>query len=148
MGRKKIKQGKSKLFYLEEETIDEIGKCSGLSQMSASSYIDFIIKRDKISRNPMLKIKDIQLQKDKLQERINQLNKEEKIEITEASNLHEWQENKKIKKSEAIVILKQKILEEEFEEAEVIAKTWERITGIPAISLLIEARALAVKEGI
>lgn len=148
MSRTKQKEGKSKLFYLENETIEEIRRCATLINLSDSSYIDFIIKREKLNRNPIFKIKDIQLKKQELQLKIQEMEKQEKQAVEEADKLHNWQEAKRIKKPQAIKILQQKILNNELEEAEEIAKTWSKLTGISPIELLLEAKDKIDKSGI
>ena len=148
MTKPKVKDGKNTIFYLEIETIEEINRNSGIMNMSKSSYIDFIIRREKINRNPVYRIKDIQVRKKELQIKIHELENEEKMAIDEAEKLHNWQETKRIKKPEAIKILQRKLMENQYDEAEEIAKTWSGITGISAIELLMEAKDKIDKSGI
>lgn len=148
MPKPKVKNGKVKTYYLEEDTIEEINRSAGLNELSASAYIDFLIKRDNIAQNPMEKVKEIQHRKEELQERIKEIEIEEKEAIEDASRLHEWQEAKRIKKPQALKIIKRKILEKDFEAAEEIAKTWQRMTGIPAMELLFEANQQIRRSGI
>ncbi len=148
MPRPKIKQGRKKMFYLDEETITEIKRCAGLNEMSASSYLDFLIKRDKLAQNPVAKVKEIQFQKEALQEQLKSLDEKEKQAVETASSLHEWQESKRVKKPQALEAIRRKILDKDFEAAEEMAKTWQRMTGISAIELISEATQQIRKSGI
>ena len=60
----------------------------------------------------------------------------------------EIQKQKSIKKSQAIKILKRKILDQDFEEAERLSKIWSRMTGIPAMELIIETNNQIKKSGV
>ncbi len=148
MPRPKIKNGKRTMFQLDEETITEIKRCAGLNEMSSSAYLDFLIKRDKLAQNPVAKVKEIQFQKEALQDQVKALELKEKEAVENASNLHEWQESKRTKKPQALEAIKRKILNKEFEGAEEIAKTWQRMTGISAIELIGEATQQIRKSGI
>jgi len=140
MPKQKVKNGKRKLFFLDEETIQEIKRNANLMGLSESAYIDFLITREKISLNPILQIKEIQIKKEELQEKLKELDLKEKLAIQDAEKIHEWQELKRTKKQEAINIIQKKILIGDYEYAEEIAKTWSRVVGIPAIDLLAEAQ--------
>ncbi len=148
MPKPKIKNGKRAMYYLDEETISEIKRCAGLNEMSSSSYLDFLIKRDKLAQNPVAKVKEIQFQKEALQDQLKELDLKEKEAVETASNLHEWQESKRIKKPQAIKAIQRKILEKDFEAAEEMAKTWQRMTGISAIELISEATQQIKRTGI
>ena len=148
MPRPKIKNGKKKIYYLDEQTIEEISRCAGVHSMSDSSYIDFIIKREKLNQNPVLQIKEIQNKKEELQIKINELERQEKVAVESATKIHEWQQAKRIKKPQAIKLIGQKILARDFETAEEIAKTWSRMTGIPALELILEAKEKVEVSGI
>jgi len=140
MPKQKVKNGKRKEFFLDEETIQEIKRNANLMGLSESAYIDFLITREKISLNPILQIKEIQIKKEELQEKLKELDLKEKLAIQDAEKIHEWQELKRTKKQEAVNIIQKKILIGDYEYAEEIAKTWSRIVGIPAIDLLAEAQ--------
>ena len=148
MPRPKIKNGKQKMYYLDAETIQEIKRSAGLNELSDSAYLDFLIKRDRLSQNPVAKVKEIQFQKEKLQTQLKELENKEKQAVENASILHEWQEKKRIKKPEALRIIKRKILDKDFESAEEVAKVWQRMTGVSAIELITEASKQIKKSGI
>lgn len=148
MSRPKTKFGQSKLYYLEDETIEDIKVNAGSMQLSASSYIDFLVKKDKINTNPTKIINKIVIEKQKIKKDLEDLEKKETEEVNKMNKLYEWQQLKKGKKEEALVILKKIILTKDFSQAESVAKFWQKITGISAIELLMDAKGLVEKEGI
>lgn len=148
MPKPKTKDGKNKNYYLDKETITEISESAGLHQMSASSYLDFLIQKEKLNRNPMQEIQKIQKEKEIAQLKVKELEKKEKKLVNEAAKLHEWQQAKKAKKPQALKIIGLKILEKDFESAEHIAKTWSKMTGVPALELILEAKEKVERSGI
>ena len=146
MPRKKIKDGRVKIYYLDKETIDQIKRDAGIHEMSESSYLDFLVSRDTLSQNPVKQVKEIQLKKEILQNKLKELDKKEKEAVENATRIHEWQEIKRTKKPQAIRFIMTKINENDLNGAENAAKTWSRMTGMSAMQLLTEAHQ-KIKRG-
>ena len=135
-------------YALDRETKENIKEIAGFENMSQSELISFLVKNWDAGINPSNKLgmliddrKKLKIQVDKLDQEIEVITKQIKI-------FEEWRKQKSKKKSQAVEILKTRILSKEFEEAERLSKTWQRMTGIPAIELISEATQQIKESGI
>ena len=136
-----------KTFSLSVEAIEKIKIGCNFTGINESAFIEFLINQWAEPLSPIDKIKSIRLDKEKLQKEIKELENKE-MELMEYSKKHEeWLKEKAYKKPQAIRIIKRKIMDEEYQDAERIAKTWSVILGVPAISLISEAQEI-IKSGV
>lgn len=139
---------KAKIFSLSEETIRNIKEISEFEGMKESEFIEFLIKNWDTGIDPTDKLIELQKEKEKLQEKINLIEEKIKEKTSQIKIFSNWAKQKKIKKEHAMPILEKKILERDFIEAERLSKVWQRITGIPAVELLVEASENIKRKGI
>jgi len=148
MARPKLKQGSRKGFYLDAETIEQIKRNASINEMSESQYVDFLVQKENLSQNPVAQIKDIQLKKEQLQVKITELDKKEKEAVDHATWVHRFQEAKRNKLPTALKFISEKILQKDMDGIETAAKAWSRMTGVPAVSLIIQAQKKIEGDGI
>ena len=135
-------------YALDKETKKMIKEIAGFEDMSQSELISFLARNWDAGINPANKLsilmadrKKLKIQTDEIDYQIDTITKQ--IKLFEA-----WRKQKSQKKGQAIEIIKGKILNKDFEEAERIARTWQRMTGIPAIELIAEANTWISNSGI
>ena len=139
MARKKTKDWKMSSYSLEGDvktTLKDIAEFEGTSQ---SEMIGFLVKNWDAGINPANKLNMFMADRKKLTQQLEIVDKQIEI-ITKQIKLFEgWRKQKSQKKGQAVEILKRKILNRDFEDAERLSKAWQRMTGIPAVELLSEA---------
>jgi len=146
--RKKTKDWVISSFSLNPEIKEKIEEISKSEAMSQTEFLEFIVNNWESSNNPTERLINLNKERETLKEKMNLLDGEIK-KTTEHLKLFEtWKKQKYVKKSDAIKVLQRVILNKNFEKAEQIAKTWQRMTGIPAIELLIEAKEKVEKSGV
>jgi hypothetical protein len=148
MARKKVKDWKQANFSLDTETIKKLEDISNFEGVSKAQMIDFLVHNWDIGLDYNEKLKKLQSDKEEQQAKLAKIEEEINRTIKFLALMGDWNKNKISKKSEALKIIKRKLLNKEFEEAERISKTWQRICGVPSIELLIEAKDILLKEGI
>ncbi len=148
MARNKKKDWKRCAFSLDvsdKETLKEIAEFQGLSQ---SDMIGFLAKNWDAGINPANKLGILLAERKVANKRVDEID-EEIEKLTKQIKLFEsWNKVKHDSKSTAIRVLKRKILNREFGEAEVMAKYWQSKTGITAIELIAEATEIIQRSGI
>jgi len=148
MARKKEKNYTIITLNIDPEIKEKLKKLAEYEGMHNNEFIEFLIENWDAGIDPSNKLKKLLLQRKELVEELNNIEKQI-AEVTEQIKLFdEWKKIKTEKKKQAIAILKRKILNKEFLEAENIARVWQRITGIPAVELLITAKNEIEKAGI
>ncbi|MFW6172429.1 MAG: hypothetical protein ACOC5T_01675 [Elusimicrobiota bacterium] len=148
MPKNKTKDWKITTFSLDRDSLLKLEELANLEGLSKSQMVDFLITNWDSGINPNEKLKDLQNKKEILLKRLNELDKEINQTINQITLFQDWKEEKQNKKEQAIRILQGKILKKEIQDAERIAKTWQRICGVPAIELLVEAKQNIEKRGI
>jgi len=128
-----------------KSTLKEIAEFQGLSQ---SDMIGFLAKNWDAGINPANRLGILLEERKVANKKVEEI--DEDIEkLTKQIKLFEsWNKTKHASKATAIRILKRKILNREYGEAEVAAKYWQSQTGITAIELITEASEILQKSGI
>lgn len=148
MARKKTKEWTASTYSLEDEvkvTLKEISEFEGISQ---SEMLGFLVKNWDAGINPASKLNMLLQDRKKLNVQMEEIDKQISGITKQIKLFEDWRKQKSQKKGQAIEILKRRILSKEFEETEKIARTWQRMTGIPAIELITEANDQIRRSGI
>lgn len=148
MARKKTKEWKASTYSLEDDakgTLREIAEFEGLSQ---SEMLGFLIKNWDAGINPANKLNMLLQDRKKLSIQLEEIDKQIVLLTKQIKLFEDWRKQKSQKKDQAIEILKKRILNKDYEETERIARTWQRMTGIPAIELISEANDQIRRSGV
>ena len=148
MGRTKQRNWRRVTLSLGEESdkkIDEMAKFEG---MNKSEFIEFLGENWSTGFSPTERIQKLNLQREELKTQMNDIDAKINEATRQLAQIEEWNKIKKTKKAEAIRIISRRILDREFEEAENVARIWQRMTGVPAMELLLEAKQKVEKSGI
>jgi len=129
----------------EKQILREIAEFQGLSQ---SEMVGFLAKNWDAGINPANRLSILLEERKVANKKVEEI--DEDIEkLTKQIKLFEsWNKTKHASKANAIRILKRKILNREYGEAEVAAKYWQSQTGITAIELIAEASEIIQRTGI
>ena len=155
MARKKTKDWIKVLFSLNKETKVKIAEIAEFENMSNSELIDFLVENWDSGINPLHKIECLKVKKkqkkaekriitneiDEIDDQIDTINKQILL-------FNEWAKQKTFRKDEAITVLRRLILDNRLEDAERASKTWQRLTGISAIELLLSAKEKIEQIGV
>lgn len=148
MGRIKTKEWTTKSYSLEEgvpETLKEISDFEGLSQ---SEMLGFLVKNWDAGINPANKLNMLLADRKKIATQLEEIDNQIASLTKQIKLFEDWRKQKSQRKGQAIDILKRRILNKEFEEAERVSRVWQRMTGIPAIELLAEANESIRRSGV
>lgn len=148
MPRKKVKDWKQSPFSLSIDTIEKIKEISAFEGMSKTELIEHLVTNWEVGINPTEKIIFLSKQREELMEKIKALDQQMKEATRHLEMFESWKKQKKVRKQDAINILEKVILNKDFEEAEKVAKVWQRLTGVQALELLIEAKQNIERKGI
>jgi len=138
--RPKTKDWRMSSFSLDKDTIPKLEEIAHYEGVSKADMIDFLVNNWSAGIDPSDKLKQLQTKKELIQKNLSEVEKEISLVIKQISLFNDWNKSKTNRKGEAIRVIGKKLLNKEFEEAERMAKTWQRLCGIPALELLIEAR--------
>ena len=144
--RKKKKDWKKVLFSLDRDIIDKITELAELEGMTKTEFIEFLVMNWDKGIDPNAKLVDLIQKREKLQKEIAEIEQEIKKQTEYIKCYEKLKEQRIMKKREAIRVLKRCLLNDDFEAAEKYSKTWSRITGIPAIELMLEAKNQIERE--
>lgn len=148
MARKKTKDWKTSSYSLAVEakaTLKEIAEFQGLSQ---SDMIEFLAMNWDAGINPANKLGILLEERKVAKKRVDEID-EDIAKLTKQIKLFEtWNKQKQTNKGQALRVLKRKILNREFGEAEIMAKYWQSKTGVTAIELIAEATEMIQVSGI
>lgn len=139
---------KHKTFSLSEEVIEKIEELAKFEGITKSQLIELFVKNWDTGINPTEHLIQLQKEREVLQEKISEVDKRISEKTKQINLFNKWAKQKIEKKQQAIQILERKILNKEFGEAERMSKIWQRLTGISAIELLIEAKKNIERKGI
>lgn len=145
---RKGKEWERATYALDKETKEMIKELAAFERMSQSELLSFLIKNFDAGINPSNKLNMLLEERTKLNKILTNIDYQIKEVSKQIKLFEEWKKQKQVKKVEAINILKNKILNKEFEDAERLSKVWQRMTGIPAIELLLESKREIEKEGV
>lgn len=148
MGRIKKKDWKMASFSLDKLAIDKLEEIAKFEGISKAEMVDFLINNWSAGVNPSEKLKQLQFQRETIQKSLSEIDSEINKAAKQIALFGEWGKQKSNRKAEAIRILSRKIQNKEFEEAENIARTWQRICGVQALELLLEAKEKIERSGI
>lgn len=140
MPKPQTKNWKQKNFSLDVRAIEKLEELSKFEGMSESEFIEFLIFNWDAGVNPQAKLAMLMNERKGLSGQMSLI--ENKIKETSDAMImfNDWSKQKSIKRKDALQVLEKKIRDEEFEEAERVAKVWQKMTGISALDLLIEAK--------
>ncbi|MGC9309941.1 MAG: hypothetical protein ACP5D2_04585, partial [Candidatus Nanoarchaeia archaeon] len=140
---------KSKLFNLSNDVIEKIEQISNFEGISLSETIEFVIKNWDAGVNPSEKLINLTKEREKLQEKMSVIDKEIGKVSQHIKLFEDWRKQKQKRKGQAVKIIERYLLDNSsLEQVETIAKSWQRMTGIPAIELLLEAKENIENKGI
>jgi len=115
--------------------------------MTKTEFIEFLIQNWDAGINPEEELNQLIAKRKETVDLSNTL--EVKIKkATDKIALHkQWKKEKFAKREEGIKILERLMGEQGMEVAERTSRTWQRITGIPAIELLVQAKENIDRRG-
>lgn len=135
-------------YSLDKETRDRIREVAKYENMTQGDLISFLIHNWDQDIDPSHKLNKLIREREKIAEEMKIVDIKIQEVTKEIEYYNEWKNKKITRKSKAKNILKSRILRKEFAEAETIAKTWQRITGVPAVELLAESTEEIDRSGI
>lgn len=144
---KKKENSIKKLFNLDKDVVNRIVEIANMLKIQQNEVIEMLVKNWDEQVNPLHLVRNIRNQKLQLKEKLNELEKEEEQALLNAEKIEEWRELKKVRKPLIIKNLVRMMLEQRYEDAEIIAKTQAIQIGVPAINLINEAIEI-VKKGV
>jgi len=148
MARNKTKDWKTSSYSLDTDakaTLKYIAEFQGLSQ---SDMIGFLAKNWDAGINPSNKLGILLEERKVAKKRLDEIDDKIQKLTNQIKLFEEWKHKKNNSKGQAIRVLKRKILDREYGEAEVMAKYWQGMTGITAIELIAEASEIIQRTGI
>ncbi len=148
MPKTKTKEWINTVFSLDPKVKEKIKEIAEFENMSRTEFIEFLVKNWDAGINPVNKLNLLMVDRKKLKLQMDKLDFEIERITTHIKLFEEWKKQKSKKKGQAIEIIKKYIINQDFEDAERIAKTWQRMTGVPAIELLFEANQEIRRSGI
>ena len=133
---------------MSEESIRALETGMGITELNKTSFIEFLLNQYNENLDPSRKLEIINDQKMLLEKEQLKLT-EQTRELTQQMIIYnELKNEKQKKKPTALEAIKRKLLEEDYEMAEKISKTWSSMLGIPALALLKEANEIIKRTGI
>jgi len=126
-------------------TLKEIAEFQGLSQ---SEMIGFLAKNWDAGIDPSNKLGILLEERKVANKRVDEIDESIAKLTKQIKSFEMWNKQKQFNKGTAIRVLKRKILNKEYGEAEMMAKYWQGKTGINAIELIAEATEIIQRSGI
>lgn len=146
--RTKKKDWKMVAFSLDKSSLAKLDQMSDYEGISKTDMVDLLINNWSDGINPNERLKSLNSKKIELQAQLKKIDEEITNTISHITVFNDWQKQKQSKKKDAIRILQKSILRNDFEEAERLSKMWQKITGIPAMELIMDARTTVEESGI
>lgn len=140
MARKKEKNWKGIYLSIDKEISEKLEELAKFENLSKTELVEFLISNWDMGINPSEKLKELNKEKEVLENKLIEINRKVNETIQHLTLFNDWKNKKVSRKREAINILRRRILDNHLDEAERLSKVWQRITGISAIELLLEAR--------
>ncbi len=140
MVRPKSKDSEKIGFHLDKNIIERIRYLANFEKMGQSEFIELVITRWDEGINPESKLNSLFKERDDIDYQM----KENQVKIKDMTSqivLHnKMKQQKNQRKPEALKLIGNLLLRNDFDEAERISRVWQRETGIPAFQLLVEAK--------
>lgn len=148
MPKPKSKNWKAKTFSLDDEVIPKIPEFAKFEGMNESQFIEWLVMNYQTNTDPHIKLNSLINKKKEKQAEVTALDNEIKEISDQIIILNEIKRKNSNKKGEAIKIIEKIITEGETERLDSVSKIWQRLTGIPALQLVMEAKNNLEKKGI
>lgn len=140
MPKHRIEKFKHKTYNLSDSTVYKLEELSKFEGLNKSEFIEFLIENWNTGINPTDRLTKILDERKNLSKKLLELDNQIEELNKQIKTFEEWKKIKQSKQNTAIQVIKRKILERDFEGAELISKTWQRITGVSALILLTKAQ--------
>ncbi len=142
MARPKEKiDSKRKNFLFDGEVAKMIEEGKSLNGMTETDYVEFAIRSNLASLNPVNKIKELETRKKEFMNKVNDIDKEMEGLTTQLQQYDKWCKIKQQRKPQAIQAIASAMMDGRNIDAENFARNWQKMLGIPAQQLIIEAMA-------
>ncbi len=139
MGRTKGKETKPLNFRIDCDIADRFNDLANFEEMTKSAFLELLILRWDEGINPEAKLNSLLNERREVDNQLGGVErriKEVSNQITFNSDL---KRQKIRRKPEALEIIKRHLVNQNFTQAEKIAKFWQKQTGVSSIELLMEA---------
>ncbi len=146
--RIKTKDWKRVTFSLDKEVAQKLKELSKFEGLDQSAFVEFLISNWNEGLDPEIKLNNLLKDREELIKKTNYLEERIKTVSNNMSEINIWKKEKNKKKDKAIEIIRKLILSDDLPQAERVSKTWQAITGISALDLLIEAKEEITKTGV
>ena len=130
-----------KNFLFDGEVAKMIEEGKNLNGMTETDYVEFAVRNNLASLNPVNKIKELESRKKEMMGKVNEIDKEMESLTTQLQQYDKWCKIKQQRKPQAIQAIAIAMTEGRYVDAEDFARTWQKMLGIPAQQLIIEAMA-------
>lgn len=149
MARPKTKDWKSKTFSLATSAITKLTDLTKFENFnSESDFLEFLIHNHDANLNPATRMQQLIDEKKKLKIEMESIDDAIEETTRQMKIFEEFNKSRKVKKGQAVQIIKRKLLSREQEDIPGIAKIWQARTGIPALELIGEAQHQIQRSGI
>ena len=139
---------KIKSYALQKETIDSIKELAEFEGMNKSEFISFLVTNWENGVNPSNKLNSLLERRKSLNLTLTELDAEISKQMKYIKYYDDLKKQKSMKKQQAIMTIKRKLLDRDFEGVEKISKVWGRITGLQPMELIVEANEIIRNSGI
>ena|SRR3990167_5060119 len=140
MGRKKERDTEKANFNLDKNIFQRIKELSSFEGLTQSSFIELLVMRWDEGLNPETKLKNLFQRREKIDGELKNTDAEIKRTSEQITLFNDLKRQKQKKKSDALPIIERTMAKGDFQQVENIARTWQRLTGIPAMELILEAK--------
>lgn len=149
MGRPKTKQDPTrKNFLFDGEVAKMIEAGKNLNGMTETEFVEYAVRNNMASLNPVDKIKQLESKRKELRQDIEGVEKQIESLTLQLQQYDNWNKVKQQRKPQAIENIAMAIFDNRPEDAEKFARYWQAMLGIPAQQLIIEAMAtIKTKRG-
>jgi chromosome segregation ATPase len=117
----------------------KLKEISMYENLTMSDMIDFLIENYEMGLKPHKKLNKLQSKRNELNKELNDLDNQISETNKQLSQMEEWRQEKSKEKERAVHTIRRLLVDKRIEEAQISAKHWATITGIPAAQLLLEA---------
>lgn len=148
MSRTKNKDWKRVVFSLDINSINKLKEIADFEGLSQSAMVDFLINQWDEGIDPNNRLKKLQTRLETSQKETKEIEQQINKTIAQITLFNDWSKKKTNQKKQAIQIIEKLLLNNRTEDAQTSARTWQNITGVPSLELLIEAKQNLEKKGI
>lgn len=147
MAKPKTKDWKRKTFSLDVDAAIKIKELARFEGMTETEFIEFLAFNWDSGINPQERLNKLLSKRKELVSQMNDMEKEIKESSDQITLFNEWGKQKILKRNNAIEILESMIKKKDFEKAEAVSRIWQKMTGIPSVELLMEAKGNVERAG-